>query len=404
MTSPDVPTLSDGVVTLRAHHEGDVAGAYEQCVDPLSQRWTTVPVPYSLEDARSFVTQRVPAGWRNGSEWAFAVEAEDEGTPRFAGTVSLRDEGDLRAEVAYGSHPWVRGSGVMLRALNLLLDWGFAEKSLQTVVWWANQGNWASRKLAWRLGFSFDGTLRAWLPQRGELYDAWLGGLLRGDPREPRTPWFQVPRITGRSVTLRPLEPKDLPRVVEACSDETLGYWLGNLPRPYTVQSAEAYLASRHDAQAEGRSISWAVADPGTDELVGTISLFDVKAGDDAEIGYWTHPSWQRRGLMTDACGLVVRHAFVPVVDGGAGLRRLKVFAAEGNTASRRVIETNGFVETGRHRADTRLGDGTWTDTACYDLLAEEYTPPAAAGNGRSVSRPSPAGGSPRARTGTPRC
>ena len=57
----------------------------------------------------------------------------------------------------------------MERALRLLLEWGFAEQGLQTVVWWANEGNWASRRLAWRLGFTFEGTLRRWLPQRGEL-------------------------------------------------------------------------------------------------------------------------------------------------------------------------------------------------------------------------------------------
>ena len=50
------------------------------------------------------------------------------------------------------------------------------------MIWWAHAGNWASRKLAWRLGFSFDGTVRQWLPQRGELRDGWVGTLLRGEP------------------------------------------------------------------------------------------------------------------------------------------------------------------------------------------------------------------------------
>ncbi len=70
---------------------------------------------------------------------------------------------------------------------------------------------------------------------------------------------------------------------------------------------------------------------------------------------------------------MVIRHAFIPPPDGGIGLRRLKIFAAEGNAASRRVIEASGFVETGRHRADTRLADGTRADTIAYDLLATEY-------------------------------
>ena len=32
------PTLTDGTVTIRAHHEGDAQGSYEQCQDPVSQQ------------------------------------------------------------------------------------------------------------------------------------------------------------------------------------------------------------------------------------------------------------------------------------------------------------------------------------------------------------------------------
>ncbi|CAA9344441.1 MAG: hypothetical protein AVDCRST_MAG72-1008 [uncultured Nocardioidaceae bacterium] len=373
VTLLDVPTLTDGTVTLRGHREGDIAGVHEQCVDPLSQRWTTVPVPYTFQDARGFVTERVPSGWRDGSEWAFAVEADDEGTPRFAGTVSLRDEGDLRAEVAYGSHPWARGGGTMLRALNLLLDWGFADKHLRTVIWWANRGNWSSRRLAWRLGFSFDGTVRQWLPQRGELLDGWVGGLLAADPREPRYRWYDVPRIAGRSVALRAHHADDAARIEEACSDGRTTAWLARLPQPYTTQDALTFIDSRQEAAATGTGVHWAMADPDSDDLVGNISVFDLEAEEVGEIGYWTHPAHRGRGLMQEACALVVRHAFVPESDGGLGLRRLKVCSAQGNAASRHVIESCGFTQTGRMRGGIPLGDGSRADAITYDLLAEEY-------------------------------
>ena len=224
------PTLTDGVVTLRAHRADDARGSYEQCQDPLSQRWTTVPVPYTSEMATSFVTELMPAGWVEDREWGFAVEHDG----RYAGTISLRPEGDGRAEIAYGSHPRVRGAGVMERALRLLLAWGFEERELRTVIWWAHRGNWASRKLAWRLGFSCDGTLRQWLPQRGELRDAWVGTLQRGEPREPRTTWLDCPVLGAGGVRLRPWRADDADRIVEACRDERTAHWLGRLPRPYT--------------------------------------------------------------------------------------------------------------------------------------------------------------------------
>jgi RimJ/RimL family protein N-acetyltransferase len=172
-----VPVLSDGVVTLRAHHDDDVARIVEQCLDPVSVEWTTVPLGYTRDDATTFVRHVMPGGWASDQEWGFAVEYG----ARFGGTVSLRNRAPHLAEVAYGAHPDVRGTGAMERALRLLLGWGFEERGLQTVIWYANAGNVASRRLAQRVGFSFDGTLRGFLDHRGTPTDAWVGTLLRGE-------------------------------------------------------------------------------------------------------------------------------------------------------------------------------------------------------------------------------
>lgn len=369
----DVPVLTDGRVTLRAHREDDLDGVLEQCLDPLSQRWTTVPVPYSREDAVSFVGDTVPTGWAQG-RWAFAVEvAGDDGRPRFCGTVELRDEGDRRAEVAYGAHPWARGRGIMTDAVRLLLEWGFAEQRLRTVIWWAHTGNWASRRVAWRLGFSCEATLGQWLPQRGDLLDGWVGLLHVDDERVPRHPWLEVPTLQDDRVVLRGHRDGDLDRIVEACDDPRTAHWFWRLPSPYTRSDAWSYLRGRAEQLASGSGLSWALADPGDDRLLGTISLFDLKPGREAEIGYWAHPEARGRGLMTQACGLVLRHAFTAPAQGGLGLVRVMVMAAEGNTASRRVIEANGFTRVGRERRGLRLRDGSLVDTVTYDLLAEEY-------------------------------
>ncbi|HEY0904964.1 MAG TPA: GNAT family N-acetyltransferase [Marmoricola sp.] len=371
---PVVPTLTDGVVTLRAHHEDDVQGCLEQSHDPVSQAWTTVPVPYALDDAKRFVREVMPGGWATDQEWGFALEAPDsDGRPRYAGTVSLRNEGEGRAEIAYGSHPWVRGTGHVERGLRLLLGWGFSPSSeggrdVRTVIWWANDGNWPSRKVAWRLGFTFGGTVRRWLPQRGELLDAWVGSLTRDDPREPHTPWLDVPTIEGELVRLRRHRPDDLDRVHEGCTDPRTVHWLGRLPHPYSRVEAAYFLAHRSAGMAAGTDLHWMLADPVTDVVLGTVSLMHIAEGM-AEVGYWAHPDARGRGVMTEAVRRACRHAFVDPEDGGLGLHRVHATVAVDNTASRHVLEQAGFAHVGTERRSVLVRDGMH-DGATYELLA----------------------------------
>jgi RimJ/RimL family protein N-acetyltransferase len=366
----DVPTLSDGTVTLRGHRPDDAAGSFEQSGDPLSQQWTTVPIPYTMADAEHFVGEVMSRGWAEGTEFGFAIEYDG----RYGGTVSLRDHGQGRAEIAYGAHPAIRGTGAVERALRLLLDWGFGVRGLHTVIWWANEGNWASRKLAWRLGFRMEGTVRRWLPQRGELLDAWVGTLLRDDPRSPTTPWLECPVVEGHGVRLRPMTPADAPRIVEGCADPETQRWLGQLPAPYTLDDALTYVASRTTMLADGVGETWAVTVPGDDTLLGTVGWFHHTPGVEAEVGYWTHPDARGRGLTKAALSAVTDHVFATL-----GVRRVTCYAAVDNRASRGVIEGSGFRQYGVERLGALVRAGR-ADLAMYDVLAEEWVSPRAGG------------------------
>jgi RimJ/RimL family protein N-acetyltransferase len=361
---PAVPTLTDGIVTLRAHRDDDVPGVREQSVDPASVRWTTVPTPYGVEDARAFVHEVMPSGWTSG-RWGFAVEFGG----RYAGTVELRDDGGGRAEIAFGSHPWVRGTGTMERACRLLLEWGFTERGIRTVVWHAHVGNWASRRLAWRLGFSFGGTLRGFVRHRDDrLVDAWSGTLLVTDARLPCSTWLETPLLTDAVVRLRALRYGDLARVVEAAGDERTQRWLGRMPSPYTWADAAVWLDETLESAAAGHAVTWAVADT-DDTLVGAVNLFQIDPGNAAEIGFWAHPDARGRGRTTRACTLALRHGFETL-----GLLRIQGQAALGNTASRHVLEACGLREAGVDRLATVIRPEGRVDAVRYDLLVEEWS------------------------------
>lgn len=358
----DVPTLSDGVVTLRAHRPDDSAAVVEQCNDPLMARWTQVPTPYSVDDAKRFLLDAMPGGWATEVEFGFAIEAEG----RFAGTCTLRDLGEHRAEISYGAHPWARGRGFVGRALRLLVDWGLSER-FDTLVWQAQQGNWDSRKAAWRLGFTCQ-PMRGWLPHRGALVDAWVGTLRKEDPREPMHPWYDVPVLRAGDLVLRPHVDADLPRIAETFVDPVANQWLR-----ITKVTPEEYLANRLELMASGGGVYWAVAEADTDELLGAIMLFGIEHGIEAELGYWAHPAARGKGAIRMAAWLACRHGFIPEGDGGLGLRRLTAFAGVDNGPSRGVLLSLGFREYGVDRLGGRNVHGDTFPLVCYDLLAEEF-------------------------------
>jgi RimJ/RimL family protein N-acetyltransferase len=368
------PTLTDGVVTLRAHRPEDVDEIVVQGQDPRMQEWTTVPVPYERQHAVTFATELMPQGWQDptGTK-GFAIETLDGGWPRFAGTVDFRPDGQGAAEIGFGLAPWARGRGVMTAAVRLGLEWAFDALELAAVHWRADVGNWASRRVAWACGFRFEGTVRGLLAQRGERRDGWLASLLRGDPMAPGKPWLTAPVLHGPSLVLRPWRDEDAPRLVEACSDPLSQRWLPHLASPFGAEDARAWLIAKRTHLAEGVAIAWCLADPADDQCLGAVDLFGLeRQGNEAEVGYLLHPDARGRGLMAQALRLAVRHAVVPVEDGGLGLARIALRAASRNVASLRVAESVGFREIGVQRQVDPQPDGSVDDLTCYDLLAAE--------------------------------
>jgi RimJ/RimL family protein N-acetyltransferase len=381
------PVLTDGVVTLRAHRRTDAPSVLRQGQDPEMVRWTRVPVPYVPRDAEDYLTS-ASAGWARGTGYVFAIEVSGE----YAGAVDLRPQGRGAAEVGYALGPWARGRGVMSRALRLVVGWGFDALNLDVVLWQAQVGNWASRRVAWSVGFRVEGTVRCLLPHRGNRVDAWIGSLRRDDEQTPPHPWLDPPLLYGERVTLRAHLDGDIPRIVEACRDGQTRHWLSTLPAPYTEDDAREHLLQLRTQQAAGTAVYWAVTPHDEDALVAEMCLFvRDDTGRQGEIGYWTHPRARGRGLTTAAARLAARHALLPREEGGLGMDRLLLRAAAGNVASQRVAEKAGFRPAGLDRAADPLGDGTLDDDLRYDLLPDELPAPVDSAlprqAGRSVAR-----------------
>jgi RimJ/RimL family protein N-acetyltransferase len=356
-----VPTLTDGELVVRPFRDDDAGALAESIADPAAARWGVAPRGDALEVAIDRIT-RARADGAAGTRDFLAVELAG----RWAGRVSLRYDGVGGAELGFETHPDLRGQHVALRASRLLCRFGFEDRGCQVIRWHAFVGNWASRRIAWRLGFKFEGESRLAIPADGTLQTAWGATLLAGEPMRPRRLWLTAPRLVGRSVVLRALHDDDVDRIVEGAGDPLSQRWLPFLPTPYTASDAAEFLETTRLDAANGTDLCWALADPLTDALTGCLGL-NI---DRPELGYWLHPDARGRGAATEAVDLAIRYAFSPAL----GLHRMTVRAAVENVASRLVAERVGMRLVGIGRADELLAAGP-SDMALYDIVPSDLLP-----------------------------
>jgi [ribosomal protein S5]-alanine N-acetyltransferase len=147
---------------------------------------------------------------------------------------------------------------------------------------------------------------------------------------------------------------------------------------------ALAWIAMQLRRQADGAGLSLAIADAGSGEALGCLSLnarprpgiapvggppdgwlaFEPQAGT-AGIGYWVLARARRRGLATAGVRLLTRWAIDE-----AGMRRIEALVEPGNRASLRVLERCSFRREGLLRDHLDLADGGRRDDAyIYSLI-----------------------------------
>ncbi|MDB5474443.1 MAG: N-acetyltransferase [Devosia sp.] len=103
--------------------------------------------------------------------------------------------------------------------------------------------------------------------------------------------------------------------------------------------------------------------------LVGGVTLSNVRrrAAQFVNLGYWMGQPFAGKGIMTEAVA-----SCLPFVFDTLDLHRIHAAFLPGNTASRRVLEKNGFVEEGFAEKYLQI-DGRWEDHVLFGLTRERY-------------------------------
>jgi RimJ/RimL family protein N-acetyltransferase len=172
-------------VTLRGHWttleplSAFHAAALWPIAEAASESWTWLPAgPFRSEAAfRGFV--RMAAASAEEVIWAVRPHDGDGNPGAAAGWLALLDAKPAHATIELGNvwfPPGLARTRAATEACFLLLDHAFEALRHLRVGWKCNALHEASRRAAERLGFEYEGTLRAHMIARGRRRDtAWYG-------------------------------------------------------------------------------------------------------------------------------------------------------------------------------------------------------------------------------------
>ncbi|GAA1104849.1 GNAT family N-acetyltransferase [Nocardiopsis composta] len=154
-------------LTLRAFTDSLIDDVLAAMTDPETRRWLPLPEPgrpYTRADAEEWCRVTAPSmrATGDGQQWAVTVTA----TGDFAGAVGLLRTRwpSLVTEVGYWFSPRFRGSGYATEAVTAVSRWAILDQEMERVELKAATGNRASRRVAEKAGFTFEGIERNAMP------------------------------------------------------------------------------------------------------------------------------------------------------------------------------------------------------------------------------------------------
>ncbi|GAA4936948.1 GNAT family N-acetyltransferase [Actinoplanes utahensis] len=173
------------------------------------------------------------------------------------------------------------------------------------------------------------------------------------------------PPLHDGTVRVRPWRDTDLACVEQAAQDHRIPQGT-TVPARYTTEAGLAYIARQHARFTSGEGIALAIADQRTDQAVGHINLMLRPQPGVAGIGYWIVPAARRQGIAARAVSLATTWGL-----GAGGFARIEAWVEPDNHASRRVLETNGYLREGLLRSFFTIGTRR-ADMLVYSRIAAE--------------------------------
>ena len=166
-------------------------------------------------------------------------------------------------------------------------------------------------------------------------------------------------------IAIEPLAPDHFPLVAGWLAEPSINQWLTAEWRGRSVEPAVVAIAVRNR-----RNRLFLVRDEGVPR--GIVGLADLEPDDRCAMVWYVlgDQASGRKGIISAAVGQLCRHAFDSL-----GLSCVYAWIMRPNAASRRVLEKNGFRESGTLRRAAILR-GEPVDRVYFDLTPQDLAPP----------------------------
>ena len=172
-------------------------------------------------------------------------------------------------------------------------------------------------------------------------------------------------KLVGERIYLSPRNSEDVEIFTEWLNDFGITDYIGRSSAVMTLDAERKYLQNPdHD------SVGFAIVDLETDEMIGTVSIEDIKyTNRTGLLGIFIgNEKYRNNGYGTEAIKLILDFAFNYL---NLNSIRLDVFSC--NERAIKCYKKCGFKEAGVWRKSKYI-NGKYYDTISMDILAEEFT------------------------------
>jgi len=146
------------------------------------------------------------------------------------------------------------------------------------------------------------------------------------------------PILSSARLTLRQLTNNDSPGIFTLRSDHDINKYLDR-PLSKTIDDARAFIERVNQNIEENKALYWAITMNDSQAMAGTICLYSFSTEhENCEVGFELLTPFQGQGIMKEAAGMVIEHAFQALK-----AEKIMAFVHRDNLRSIRLLEQLQF-------------------------------------------------------------